>query len=279
MGKFKKWLFLIFFGIVLLQGSEGQALIFLNETPGVDSENYTLNANDAATDYVDLNFGTTLSAKFRLDVILNRFVINRPADFSGNELINFRVENVSTAPACALNYRGRMYANTATSKSYICDGSDWQQIDGQPTIAQFYDETGGQNINVSSALAIVLDQETREDIGFTHDTVTTNSRIFLDAAGWYQFSYEVNFENKSLNPKNIKCRARKGSVTYLNPSTSFCYANNTTDKYGTCAGNFLMQTSVDNAYVEIICEGVGTGVDTEQATTVPEQVWVLVEKK
>ncbi|MFC1655645.1 hypothetical protein ACFL3C_02135 [Patescibacteria group bacterium] len=147
------------------------------------------------------------------------------------------------------------------------------------TIGQFYDGTGGQNVNVTTPVAIQLDNETRKDSGITHSTVINDSRVVLDAAGWYQITYNVSTESQTTNRKNVRCRVRMNGSTYVTPSDSYMYSRNITDEWGTNTAELIVETTGTNEYYEVMCNGEGSGVGSEAANTVAGQSWTLVEKK
>jgi len=83
---------------VLVPIQESQArLIFTTEDDGVNADVYHLDKDDTATDFIDLEFGSTVGARLRYNKALDKFILNRPLDLDGNELLNFRIENRSGA--------------------------------------------------------------------------------------------------------------------------------------------------------------------------------------
>jgi hypothetical protein len=116
------------FGGMMTPGQDAQArLIFTTESEGVNSEQYHLDNDDSSAQYVDLAFGSGLSATLRYDKLSTTFFFNKALSLLGNELKNFRVENQDNAgaPTCESAATGRMYYNTDNNKLLFCDGTNW----------------------------------------------------------------------------------------------------------------------------------------------------------
>lgn len=218
----------------------------------------------------------------------DNFSISDDINLNLHELQSMRIENLGAAPTCDAGSTGRLYRNTNNTNSFVCNGTNWVQIDatgsgggaGDATIvlAQFYDSIGGVDVNTSGVTAIPLNQEIREDSGITHDTVTNNSRIQLDSPGWYQVSYNISHEVIGGNRKNIRCRARLNGSTFIIPSASYSYSRNTTDEFATNSASFLFQTSVANDYFEVVCNGEGSDINSQAANTVADESWVSIQR-
>ena len=96
-----------------------------------------------------LQFGGTLNESLFWDSAQNFFTFTDDVNFDGNEIVDFRVENLSAAPACDGSSMGRIFFNLSDAKSYVCNGSMWRQIDraGDSTPDNFFtvddDNSGG----------------------------------------------------------------------------------------------------------------------------------------
>lgn len=115
-------------GGILIPNEEAQArLIFTTESEGVNSDAYHLDNDDSSTTYIDLAFGSTLGARLRYDIALTKFIFNHSVSLAGNELLDFKIENLVTgsAPTCDGDAKGRMYYDTTTNKMLFCNGSAW----------------------------------------------------------------------------------------------------------------------------------------------------------
>lgn len=56
-----------------------------------------------------------------------------PIDLSGNELLNFLLEKLDTAPLSPV--AGRMYYNTVDNKAYLWNGNAWRDIGSAPSVS------------------------------------------------------------------------------------------------------------------------------------------------
>lgn len=125
-------------------------------------------------------------------------------------------------------------------------------------LIQAYDATGGTDLNTATPTAVPWDSETKKDSGFTHDNVTNNTRVYLDAAGWYKISYNISGANQSASRNTTFCQVRMNGTTYNSPSGSYSYARNTTDAYTTNSSSVYVQTTSANEYYEVLCSQAGS---------------------
>ncbi len=102
-------------------------LIFTTEDDGVNADAYHLDNDDTSADFIDLAFGTGLSATLRYDILNTKFIFNQDVDLSGNQLSDFVLENqaTGTAPTCDAAHRGALFYNTTDSQLQFCDGTSW----------------------------------------------------------------------------------------------------------------------------------------------------------
>jgi hypothetical protein len=80
-------------------------------------------------DKSDLYFGDSLVNFLAFDPLKNAFKFSDSVNFQNNEIINFRLENLPTAPNCENNDKGRAYHNMVDKYSYVCNGKEWNIID------------------------------------------------------------------------------------------------------------------------------------------------------
>ena len=125
----KLYIGVIIWGLLPLNTFAG--VIFTSEDDKTNASSFTLDAGDVSADFIDLNFGTSNSAKLRFDIPNNKFILNHHLDLSNNELKNSRIENATTAPACDGTVAGKIYHNTTDNNSYICSNSVWEKINNQ----------------------------------------------------------------------------------------------------------------------------------------------------
>jgi len=88
--------------------------VYVTEEDQIHTPAFYLNADDTSDDFVDLNFGTASGAQLRYDVVDDDFTLNRVLDLTGNQLVNFEVENLAAAPTCDGTTIGRMYYKPIT---------------------------------------------------------------------------------------------------------------------------------------------------------------------
>ena len=73
---FKFSIFILSLIFPLLSGVEA-ALVFTNENNGTHESQFYIDSADVATDFIDLEFGSSIDAKLRFDIVNNKFVLNR----------------------------------------------------------------------------------------------------------------------------------------------------------------------------------------------------------
>lgn len=144
-----------------------------------------------------------------------------------------------------------------------------------PVVGQFYDSTGGTDVNQVADTAIPFDAETRKDTGITHSTTLNTSQVELDDAGWYRVSYSISYDSANNSRKNIRCRIRLNGSTIFTPSESYSYVRNNNNDQGTNTATVIFETTVANEYYEIVCNREG---DANSANLIAGESWTTVEK-
>ena len=188
---------LIFFGVFFINNCTA-ALIFTTEDEGTKGENFTLDSDSTATEYIDLDFGTYLDSKLRFDLLNNKFVLNKSIDFTGNELKNFRIESLGNSPLCDEEHRGRMYNNLQDNKSYICNGKIWKAID--------LENNGNSGVGNTGVLA------PGQSLVVSHDIANPNYYLNVTALkiiGDIQTEFSDLFFDKNNEPKFLQEDANK----------------------------------------------------------------------
>ncbi len=122
---------LVFYAVfcLLFVTNVSAKLVFVTEEDAIYNSNFTINADDSADDFVDLNFGETLNSRLRYDINLNKFIFNEDLDLDNHELLNTRIENLPSPPNCSNSVQGRIYYNTVDLNTYICNGTNWVKLD------------------------------------------------------------------------------------------------------------------------------------------------------
>jgi hypothetical protein len=96
---------------------------------GTDSNNFILDQDNTGGN-VTLQFGATLAEYLRWDSVNSKFVFSADVDLEGNQLKNFRLDNLDIAPTCNALVLGRAYYNTTDNNTYVCNGFSWTQLGG-----------------------------------------------------------------------------------------------------------------------------------------------------
>ncbi len=142
------------------------------------------------------------------------------------------------------------------------------------SLIQVYDGAGGTDLNTGTPAALPWNTETKKDTGYTHSNVTNNSRVYMDAVGWYKVSYSISGSNQTAAATNVLCQVRLNGSTYNQPSASYSYTNDTTDRYSTNTASVFLQTTGANEYYEVLCSQAGSSGSN---LAVASQSWTSAE--
>ncbi len=112
-----------------LNETRGQQRIFEGDDRyGVPQQVLIIDENDQSGD-LKLQFGNSLNEYILWDSNDLNFEFSNSIDLGGNQIKNFRAENTNPAPTCDASRSGRMYFDTVSAGSFVCNGSEWEQID------------------------------------------------------------------------------------------------------------------------------------------------------
>jgi hypothetical protein len=115
-------------GLIPVSNALAEQPIFRGDTSsGISQQTFIIDENNQFDD-LKLQFGNALDEYIQWDNDASQFQISNNLDLLGNEISDFRVENLPSAPTCDLTKTGRIYYNTTGNHGYICDGSAWNQI-------------------------------------------------------------------------------------------------------------------------------------------------------
>ena len=223
------------------------ALTFVTEENAVNTDNFVINADDAATDYVDLDFGETLTARFRYDIALDKFNINKNVDLENNELLNLRIENLASAPTCDSSSLGRMYFNTTDKLTYTCDGvSTWNPLENALNATIEFPVVQARRTTsytlTTSYADIDLDTTDLENDPTTLDHDNTNrDRIDIGATAMYQIIYGYTAGGSATSTHEARARVRVNDATVLPGSESV--NKNYQGEFSTTSASFLANLS------------------------------------
>ena len=109
--------------ILLIENDHNNRIII----HGLDGEDQTL------------FFGESLSHSLTWDDTNDYFIFSDNVNFGNNELLDVRLNNLSTAPVCDTSLVGKMYYDTIDLNPYICDGVEWTAFTDSLTEAQTID--------------------------------------------------------------------------------------------------------------------------------------------
>ncbi|MCD6109952.1 hypothetical protein J7J83_04305, partial [bacterium] len=185
MGIKKKFAILIVL-LVSLNGylpvfAQGTTIINSNISDEIDNT-FVLDADDIGGD-VKLQFGGTIDKYMLWDTTNSWFSFNADINLGGNEIKDFKVENLASAPTCNATYSGRMYHNTANTKTYVCNGTNWTDItaiNSTSTKVVTVGSSGSDYSDIASASAYLN---------------TLSGGIMLLSAETHQITTQVNLKN------------------------------------------------------------------------------------
>lgn len=153
-----------------------------------DPNSYKVINGNSETEDITLYFGDSLEHFLKWDAGKFIFVFSDNVDFSGNEALNMRIENLSVSPNCQNTDSGRLYYNTNDNESYVCNGDKWKQID---------EEINGVAPYISSIIPSEIKIKETSTVIITGGGFSPNTTIEIP-------SYTGNLENiKILSPTQI----------------------------------------------------------------------------
>ncbi len=280
--------FTMLFLISMVRICQAHILFQNDDFATIDSDSVVIDNDNTNTGDIQIVFGKTLNKIIQWSQANARFEISDPlavngsVDVSGNlflngnEINNARAENLSSAPTCNSGAAGRFYFDSTAKNFYYCDDTNWVAI-APLVVGQFIDGAGGTNLGGGSLVPIPFNTESRKDTGITHSTVTNNSRITLDKAGWYRVSYSVTHSNSTINVSNIHCIIRLDGTTTVIPSDTYSVDTTAFTSRATNSGTVVLQTTAANEYYELLCNNSGLSL-LGTVATVANDSWTLVQK-
>ncbi len=97
------------------------------DEPTNSTNEFILDADNTGGD-ITIQFGASLGEFLKYDAVDLRFELSDPLSLEGNELEDFRIENLSSDPACTGGDEGRVYYNTGSDALLYCDGSSFSEL-------------------------------------------------------------------------------------------------------------------------------------------------------
>ncbi len=99
------------------------------DEPTNSTNEFILDADDTGGD-ITIQFGGALGEFLKYDAVDLRFELSDPLSLEGNELEDFRIENLASDPACGAGNTGRVYYNTGSNSLLYCDGTSYGALGG-----------------------------------------------------------------------------------------------------------------------------------------------------
>ena len=203
---------------------------------------FTLDADNTGGD-IKLQFGKSLAENFGWDGANARFLLSDSLDLLGNELINYRMENLASAPTCDASGVGRIYYNTIDKLTYSCDGvSVWNPLENALNATIEFPVVQARR-TTSYALTttyadVTLDTTDLENDITTLDHDNTNrDRIDIGATAMYQIIYGYTAGGSATATHEARARVRVNDITVLPGSESV--NTNYQNEFSTTSASFL----------------------------------------
>ncbi len=142
--------------------------------------------NSAFGNSTNLFFGESLDHALTWDNFNNYFIFTNDVNFSHNEILNVRLENLSAAPVCDSLSSGRVYHNTSDTFSYVCNATNWERIDEENAsggkLQPYFNTINPDAINTNTTIDLIVtggnfDEDTVFNLGagVTVNSVVINS--------------------------------------------------------------------------------------------------------
>jgi len=203
--KIKTKIILVFCQITMMICAEtfvayAQGVLLINTDIEQLDNTLVLDADNTGGD-VTLQFGGTLNKYLQWNSASSLFSFNDDVDLQGNEIKNFRIDNLSSAPICDGSAIGRLYHNTGNMNSYVCNGSAWEQIDvaaggsitgvDSNTFTIDQDDTGGDvALEFGSSLGEMLAWDDSENIFYLSDGLMSDGDLLPAIDNTYSLGSE-----------------------------------------------------------------------------------------
>ena len=147
-----------------------------------------------------------------------------------------------------------VYFNTTTSKVEYNGSEIGGGGGGTPSaldIISLSSTDVSTSVNQASASVLDWDVETYKDSGFTHDNVTNNSRIEVDADGTYEIEANIRMESVAQRAQFVAKILIDGVVQSHPYGSSYIRNNGTSSDFWTCVVNPPPLKLTAGQYVEV----------------------------
>jgi hypothetical protein len=130
--KCRKLLAIALIGVFLLCTSKtpyalARVILQTNETEN-NADTYILDADDSSSDYIKLQFGSTLDSYLRYDIASDEFDINKDFNFNQQEAKNIVIHQDTSFPGSPVE--GQLFYRTDANNLYFYTGTGWQVTGG-----------------------------------------------------------------------------------------------------------------------------------------------------
>lgn len=228
---------------IFLSTTVSAKLVFVTEENAINEDNFILNADDTATNFVDLEFGSSLGVKMRYDILNNKFILNKDLDLGQNQITNLRIENLSAAPTCNAAAIGQIYYNTTDKLTYTCDGvSVWNPLENALNATIEFPvvqarRTTSYTLTTSYADVTLDTTDLENDITTLDHDDTNRDRINIGTTAMYQIIYGYTAGGSASSTHEARARVRVNDATVLTGSESV--NKNYQGEFSTTSASFL----------------------------------------
>lgn len=209
-------------GDVVFQDT-GSTYATFTDTGELKVDNLQLDANTLAS--------TNTNGNVSIDPNGTGFInLDAATNVSGNlnmnlyEVLSARAENLLSAPTCNAGSTGRFYQNTTNNQTYICDGTNWKQMDAQNFDQVFVESVadGDTTMNITSGNTFEIQNDSGSNL--TIDLQNTGDLEIQDAGATFLTvtdTGELKIDNLQLDGNTISSTNTNGNITVDPNGTGF----------------------------------------------------------
>jgi hypothetical protein len=259
--KMKKYLLAFMLTLLTLNFASADDFVAEQEDDVTFSaDTLTLDADDTGGD-VQLKFGEALAEALEWDSANTRFSLSDDLDLQNNELINVRVENLSSAPVCNASKIGQIYYNTTDKLTYSCDGvSVWNPFENALNATIEFPvvqarRTTSYTLTTSYADVTLDTTDLENDVTTIDHDDTLRDRIDIGATAMYQIIYGYTAGGSATSTHEARARVRVNDATVLPGSASV--NKNYQNEFSTTSASFLANLN-DGDFISLQLQRDGT---------------------
>ncbi|GAF79565.1 unnamed protein product, partial [marine sediment metagenome] len=153
---------------------DGNGVVNLNANTNIAGNTVILDSDNSGGD-IALQFGTALGETITWDSVNSEFDLSDDLDIGQNQLKNVAIDNLAVAPVTPVI--GQIYYNTVSSKTFIWNGTAWEDVIAEPHAASHTDGTDDIQLatNLQKGLMSATHVETLEDLEAQSDEINLNT--------------------------------------------------------------------------------------------------------